>query len=79
MSTIEELWDEYNRINDEPDPTTLTTDDIDKIVKYIRILRAGDFKPKKEKGPEKKTVDLAKLMQVTAREEPKELKVYRRF
>lgn len=72
MNTVDELWDEMERIHSS-DPTMLTPDDIDKLILYHRRNREGGLRPTKDEGPAKK-IDLAALGVMTQAQG----KVYRR-
>lgn len=72
MNEIDSLWEELERIHNEPDPSLLTPGDIDKLIDFHRKNREGGFKPKKE-GKTVEKVDLSGLVN-----KPTIGKVYRR-
>lgn len=72
MNTIDLLFEELERIHNEPDPSLLTPDDIDKLIDYHRKNRDGGIRPKKETKSEAK-LDISGMISA-----PTKGKVYRR-
>jgi hypothetical protein len=72
MNTIDILYEELERIHNEPDPSMLVPEDIEKLIDYHRRNREGGLKPKKETGTVAK-VDISGLIA-----KPTTGKVYRR-
>lgn len=72
MNTVDLLFEELERIHNEPDPSMLTPGDIDKLIDYHRKNREGSLRPKKESGTVSK-VDIAGMISA-----PTHGKVYRR-